>query len=268
MTLDNPYKMTLDNPYKMTLDNPYKRIARPFDNPRGRWIIGSIDRSHLLSSDFATNRTTAIRAYHAIEKDLRQVFDFIEPDDRNMTTFSTRLYEIFLRASTEFESNCKLILCENGYSRSGKKLNITDYKKIKKATRLLEYKVQLTVWANKPLLLDPFSCWSNCDSLNWYKEYNEVKHNRSSEFHRANLKNTVDAVAALFIILFAQFNTLSFSAHELVGHVNNVDEWLVHHNSIFWVKVPTDWSENECYSSTSRNETFNQFDFNIEVNAL
>lgn len=248
----------------MTLDNPYKRIARPFDHPHGSWIIGSIDRSYLLSSDFATNRTTAIRAYHAIEKDLRQVFDFIEPDDRNLTAFSTRLYEIFLRASTEFESNCKLILSENGYPRSPRSsdgLKIYDYRKINEATRLLEYKIQLTVWANKPLLLEPFLCWSNCDTLNWYKEYNAVKHNRSSEFHRANLKNTVDAVAALFIILFAQFNILTFSAHELVAWHNNWDGWLAHQNSIFWVKVPTNWSEDECYSSTSTNETFNQFSF-------
>jgi len=180
----------------MTLDNPYKRIARPFDKPRGRWIIGSIDRSYLLSSDFATNRTTAIRAYHAIEKDLYQVFDFIEPDDRNLTTFSIRLYEIFLRASTEFESNCKLILSENGYTRN-RDFKMTDYRKIKDTTRLLEYKIQLTVWANEPLLPEPFSRWLNCDSLNWYKEYNKVKHNRSSEFYCANLKNTIDAVAAL-----------------------------------------------------------------------
>ena len=51
------------------LDNPYKRIARPFDGKHGSWIIGSIDQSYLLSPDFATNRTTAIQAYHAIEKD-------------------------------------------------------------------------------------------------------------------------------------------------------------------------------------------------------
>lgn len=247
------------------LDNPYKRIARPFDHPRGSWIIGSIHQSYLLNSDFAVNRTSAIRAYHTIEKDLRQVFDFIEPDNRNLTTFSTRLYEIFLRASTEFESNCKLILSENVYSYGKRNLNITDYKRINEATHLLEYKIQLSVWANQPLLLEPFLCWSSCETLNWYKEYNAVKHNRSSEFHRANLKNTVDAVAALFIILFAQFNVLTFSSHELVEHLNDVDGWLTHHNSIFWVKVPINWREDECYFSESLNETFNQFDFNPPI---
>lgn len=244
----------------MTLANPYKRIARPFDAPHGSWIIGSIERSYLLRPEFAADRTTLIRAYHAIEKDLRQVFDFIEPDDRNLNTFSTRLYEIFLRASTEFESNCKLILSENGYSRKGN-LDITDFKRINKATHLLEYKIQLIVWASEPLLLEPFLCWSNCDRLYWYKEYNTVKHNRSSEFHRANLKNTIDAVAALFIILFSQFNILTFSAHELVVSYNDWDGWLAHQNSIFWVKVPTSWQPYECYSSSSTNATFTKFDF-------
>ncbi|MEI6331985.1 MAG: hypothetical protein WCP16_22325 [Pseudanabaena sp. ELA645] len=250
----------------MTLDNPYKRIARPFDHPRGPWMIGSIHRSYLLNSDFAVNRTSAIRAYHTIEKDLRQVFDFIEPDNRNLTTFSTRLYEIFLRASTEFESNCKLILSENVYSCPSHKrnLDITDYKRINEATHLSEYQIALTIWADVPLLLNPLSPWSTDGSLDWYQKYNTVKHNRSSEFHLANLKNTIDAVAALFIILFAQFNVLAFSSHELVEHLNDVDGWLTHHNSIFWVKVPINWSEDQCYSSepTSMNETFNQFNFN------
>ena len=243
----------------MTLANPYKRIARPIDTPHSPWV-NSIERSYLLRPEFATDRTTAIRAYHAIEKDLRQVFDFIEPHDQNLTTFSTRLYEIFLRASTEFESNCKLILSENGYN-SIHDFNMGDYKKINQATRLSEYKIQLTIWANAPRLLKPLLSWSSNGSLHWYQKYNTVKHNRSREFHLANLENTVDAVAALFIILFAQFNILAFSAHELVTHLNDVNGWLAHHNSIFWVKVPTSWDEDECYSSASTNETFNQFSF-------
>ena len=244
----------------MTLDNPYKRIARPFDMGHGSWIVGSIDQLYLLNSNFATNRTTAIRAYHAIEKDLLQVFDFIEPDDQNLNTFSTRLYEIFLRASTEFESNCKLILSDNGYT-SNRDFNMGDYKKINQATRLSEYKIQLTIWANKPRFLEPLLPWSTGGTLDWYQKYNTVKHNRSREFHLANLENTVEAVAALFIILFSQFNTLTFSAHELVASHSNWDGWLAHQNSIFWVKVPTSWTVDECYSSASKNVTFNQFSF-------
>jgi hypothetical protein len=244
----------------MTLANPYKRIARPFDDHRGPWIIGSIEQSYLLRPEFAADRTTLIRAYHAIEKDLRQVFDFIEPDDRNLNTFSTRLYEIFLRASTEFESNCKLILSENGYSRK-RDLDMRDYKKIEQATRLSEYQIQLTIWANKPRLLEPLLLWSKGGSLDWYQKYNCVKHDRSRKFHLANLENTVEAVAALFIILFAQFNFLTFSAHELVALYNDWNGWLAHQNSIFWIKVPTSWTEDECYSSASTNETFEQFSF-------
>ena len=171
----------------------------------------------------------------------------------------------FFAHPPSFESNCKLILSENVYSYGKRNLNITDYKRINEATHLLEYKIQLSVWANQPLLLEPFLCWSSCETLNWYKEYNAVKHNRSSEFHRANLRNTVDAVAALFIILFAQFNVFTFSSHELVEHLNDVDGWLTHHNSIFWVKVPINWREDECYFSESLNETFNQFDFNPPI---
>jgi hypothetical protein len=244
----------------MTLNRPYKRIARPFNTPSGSYVGGIISESYLVDHNFAPDRTTAIRGYHAIENDLRRVFEFVEPHDRNDNVFSTRLYEIFLRASTEFESNCKSILSANGYTRSGD-WNMNDYKKIEAATRLSEYQIQLTIWSDAPRVLKPLAHWSSGGSLPWYQDYNKVKHNRTDEFERANLKNTLDAVAALFAILFAQFNILAFSAHELVSSLEDWNGWLAHHNSIFWIKLPTGWTASECYGFTALTPTFDAFTF-------
>ncbi|WP_299411070.1 hypothetical protein [Acaryochloris sp. IP29b_bin.148] len=244
----------------MTLNRPYKRIARPFNMPNGSYVGGTIDESYLADHNFAPDRTTAIRGYHAIENDLRRVFEFVEPHQQNLDTFSTRLYEIFLRASTEFESNCKSILAANGYSRAGD-WNMGDYKKIEAATRLSEYQIRLTIWADTPRVLQPLAPWSTGGSLPWYQDYNTVKHNRSDKFKLANLKNTVDAVAALFVILFAQFNILAFSAHELVSSHGDWNGWLAYHNSIFWIKLPTGWTTSECYGFASLTPTFGAFSF-------
>jgi hypothetical protein len=244
----------------MKLNRPYKRIARPFNIPSSLYLGACIDNSYLVDPNFAPDRTTAIRGYHAIESDLRRVFEFVEPHDRNVDVFSTRLYEIFLRASTEFESNCKSILSANGYTRDGD-WNMSDYKKIEAATRLSEYQIQLTIWAGTPRVLQPLAPWSSGGSLPWYQDYNKVKHNRTDEFECANLKNTLDAVAALFAILFAQFNILAFSAHELVSFLNDWNGWLAHHNSIFWIKLPTGWTMNECYGFTALTPTFDAFPF-------
>jgi hypothetical protein len=247
----------------MTLNRPYKRIARPFNTPSGSYFAhvgGTIDESYLVDHNFAPDRTTAIRGYHAIENDLRRVFEFVEPHNKNVDVFSTRLYEIFLRASTEFESNCKSILSANEYNQK-RDLNMRDYKKIEAATRLSEYQIRLTIWADAPRVLSPLEPWSSGKSLSWYQDYNTVKHNRTDEFERANLKNTVDAVAALFAILFAQFNILAFSAHELVSSWNDWNGWLAHHNSIFQIKLPTGWTAQECYGFTAMPPTFDAFTF-------
>ena len=229
----------------MTLTRPYKRIARPFDKPTGCYS-GEIDVSYLVDHEFAPGRTTAIRGYHAIEADLRRLFEYVEPHDKNLKTFSTRLYEIFLRASTEFESNCKSILTANGYARVGD-WNMNDYKKIEAATRLSEYRMRVEIWADSPRLLQPLSAWAGGGGLQWYQDYNTVKHHRTDKFDLANLRNTVDAVASLFAILFAQFHILAFSEQELVAMHHEWDGWNAHHDSIFWIKCPTSWDLNECY---------------------
>ena len=242
------------------LQQPYKRIARPFETPTGSFVGGQVDQSYLVQSGYATDRTTFIRGYHALESDLKRLFDYVEPDDRNLKAFSTRLYELLLRASTEFEANCKAILSANGYSRTSG-LNMNDYRRIEAATHLSGYKLRLTVWARSPREIQPLEQWSAGNPLQWYQAYNDVKHNRIADFHKANLENAVDAVASLFTILFAQFNVLAFSAHELVSSHDHWNGWLAHPNSIFQVNTPRDWNINECYSFAGIPSAFDSYLF-------
>lgn len=249
----------------MTLPRPYKRIARPFDQPKGDYVVGNVDGCYLADDDYAPDRTSVLRSYHSVESDFRTLFDYIEPHDANLNTYSTRLYEIFLRASTEFESNCKAILTANNYVRAGD-WNMNDYKKLEPATHLSKYRLKLTLWSPTSKILQPLQPWGGGHALQWYQDYNKVKHNRSTEFHRANLSNTLDAVAALFIIVFSQFHFLSFSSHEIVESYSYWDPWIVHANSMFWVDVPDNWNPTECYGFTNAdlpnlNPKFDTFTF-------
>jgi hypothetical protein len=230
----------------MTLARPFKRIARPFKKPDGDYVGGIVDGCYLADDGYAPDRTSVLRSYHSIESDFRTLFDFIEPHDENLKTYSTRLYEIFLRASTEFESNCKAVLSANNYKREGN-WNMDDYRKLDSATRLSSYRLKLTLWSPTPKILQPMQPWASGNALPWYQDYNTVKHNRSSEFYRANLSNTLEAVAALFIVVFSQFHILSFSSHEIVESYSRWPPWIVHANSMFWVQVPGDWKLDECY---------------------
>lgn len=56
----------------------------------------------------------------------------------------------------------------------------------------------------------PFELWEAGDStqtLPWYAAYNAVKHDRETEFSQARLEHLFDSIAAVAIMLQAQFGT-------------------------------------------------------------
>jgi hypothetical protein len=137
-----------------------------------------------------------------------------------------------------------------------------DYKKIEEATRLSEYQLKLTSWAGDAKLIQPLQPWADGGSLPWYKGYNEVKYSRVDAFEKANLQNAIDSVAAVSSVLFAQFNLLAFSSNEIVSMHDNWDGWMAHSNSIFWIKPPSSWREDECYGFGAQPFSFMSYEFN------
>ena len=202
----------------MSLARPYFRICRD-----GGTTSYDDDEffPYILDPRYCRERTSLCRAYKMLEQDLEILFEYIEPCDANKLTHSHRTFELMLRASTEFEANCKGILLANGYSptkkdkagnpalRPSDEWNIADYWKINKAIKLSDYKVLLKSWHPNSLELQPFRDWHGVTShqgLSWYKAYNEAKHNRDTKFERSNFANTIEAIAGLLCVLFAQFN--------------------------------------------------------------
>jgi hypothetical protein len=52
------------------------------------------------------------------------------------------------------------------------------------------------------LTLQPWGEWRSANGVPcWWTAYNKIKHERATEFERANLKNALDAVGGLFIAL-------------------------------------------------------------------
>lgn len=232
----------------MPLSKPFYRIIRPFTD--GEYIpSGKDDEVYILSSDYASDRATLIRAYAIIERDLVELFNYIEPADANLCTYSHKMYELLLRVSTEFETNCKAVLNANGYAKaSGTNLNIQDYHKIDKASKLSEYKIILDTWLPSQKVFQPFKDWSSGRTLRWYQSYNAVKHDRSTEFREASLENVMASVTGLLSILVSQFHVFAFNPYQSVGAFTEGDDGsLFTDTSLFKVMLPTSWSQNEQY---------------------
>ena len=220
----------------MAITKPYFRIAR----------IESGDE-YIRDRRYAPDRFMLIQSYQLIENDLKKILEFIEPADSNKDTYSHRLYELLLRCSTEFETNCKRILYANGYRRGN--LKMEDYYKINKATRVSEYEIEINNWYPSTKTFCPLQEWSSNYTLPWYQAYNHVKHDRFQNFNEATLNNVLFAAASVLAILFAQFYEYTFSPYndETMLAQRDSDDFRYGNNSLFNIKPCTRWPGREQY---------------------
>ncbi|MEW6241765.1 MAG: hypothetical protein AB1564_13240 [Chloroflexota bacterium] len=222
----------------MSINRPYRRTCRQFVDglytEGGRW-------GYMIHPKFAQSPEHYIRAFLLLLKDLQELFDYIEPADENLSCYSYRIHALLLRACVEVEANCKAILVENGYTKSGD-MNMSDYKKINTTHRLSSYQVKVPYWRGTGDLRTPFSAWSTYSTLPWYESYNITKHDRHMGFKEATLGNLLDACCGVLVILSAQFGTNDFSPSNTllaVGGPNDGMESGI--GEYFRVKFPDDW---------------------------
>ena len=196
-------------------------------------------------------------------KDLSNLFEYNEPSDDNLNTYSHRTYELFLRICTEYEANSKAILTANGYNVL-RRLNITDYAKINNSSKLSEYSVIFFNWRNNPKEFYPFRDFTNGNSLSWYSDYNQVKHDRHINFNLASFSNVMLSVSGLISILYSQFHMYIFK-HYIPESIwsEEYQNYKYAPGSIFGIKSPV-WSEDERYRfqwDDIQNDPFQRYQF-------
>jgi hypothetical protein len=197
----------------MTVTKPYYRTARQFAD--GNYVEGG--RSYyVLHHSYADRPSDYIRAFLLIQKDLQTIFEYIEPSDQNLDTYSFRTYELLLRTCTEIEANFKAIFRANSYSRASGNLSIVDYAKIDKSHYLSEYMVKMPYWSDGSHVRTPFAGWKSGHSLTWYQAYNASKHDRAKELKAATFNNLIDAFCGLSSLLASQFLNYDFGPADSV----------------------------------------------------
>lgn len=221
----------------MSIDKPFFRI----------WRSSSPIEEYLADDVYADGRSRLCHAYEIIVRDLLKVFEYVDPTNDNLNAYSHRLFELLLRASTEFETNCKRILCANGYPKPSGKMNISDYRRINAACRLSDYRLHLGLWS-PPMLLRPFEAWAGPSGQpDWYQAYTHAKHDRLVRFSEASLGNVVRAVAGLLTVLFAQFGAFAFNPYQDQDmYVSDDEGFLWADTSIFRMNPPA-WSGDHEY---------------------
>jgi hypothetical protein len=224
----------------MAVTKPYYRTCRPIIN-------GRYGGSYIQHPKYAKSPEHYVRAFTLLLKDMQELFDYIEPADKNLSCFSYRVHELLLRSCVEVEANCKAILVENGYTKEGD-MNIGDYKKINLSHKLSSYEVKMPFWHGTQNIRRPFSSWAVDGSLLWYQAYNATKHDRHESFDLATLEQMIDAMSGLVVLLSSQFHTHDFGPGEdFLADVGPNDGMESSIGGYFRIRYPRDWPMDQRY---------------------
>ena len=133
-----------------------------------------------------------------LESDFHATTRYIACFATNDTTCSIEFAQQLVCISTECEAIikkiCKIIDPKN------KAVNMGHYKRtiLHKFPEIHKAPVRLD---SPHRTVHPFAEWNNSGGrLEWWNAYQDVKHHRDSNFEKANLKNTLNALCALLIL--------------------------------------------------------------------
>lgn len=138
----------------------------------------------------------------ALEADLSVLSRFVEFTEDNFATYSIEQVRLFLTAASEVDVVMKQYCAVLAPAESAE--NIEQYRGIIHPLRpglssatasLPRFGVTLTPWSN----------WQQNRTPAWWADHNRVKHQRSEYFASAHLKNVLNAVGALFLLLIMYY---------------------------------------------------------------
>ena len=134
--------------------------------------------------------------YLCLERDFDNTSRYIEPIGQE-DTYSFEFVKIINLACSEVESVFRR-LCEviNPNSKAG---NMCQYKStiLTNYPKIVEAEVRVVRWGE---LIKPFQNWDT-NKLDWWDNYQLVKHKRSENFKLANYRNAVFSISALYILI-------------------------------------------------------------------
>ena len=135
----------------------------------------------------------------ALERSLDELSRYVEFHKRNFRCFSVEIARLLLACGAEVDVVCKQI-CQ-AHNTASRAETILQYRReiVSAFPGVTGFKVLLP---NYGLTLRPWDEWRKTDGVpHWWTAYNKTKHQRQTEYHQANLKNMLNAIAGLFVVV-------------------------------------------------------------------
>lgn len=148
----------------------------------------------------------------ALDADLERAVRFVAPEPTNFSAYSIELARLLFSACSEIDVVAKA-LCAQVAPQASRK-NIDDYRTV--ITK--EYPNFPTVKAAIPrygLEFQPWMDWQSGTNPVWWRSHTNVKHERTKHFPEANLKNSLNALAGLFLLVLYYYQPALYDHHLL-----------------------------------------------------
>ena len=135
-----------------------------------------------------------------LDIDLDTASRYVDFTEENYQTYSIEFVRLLLAVCSEIDVVAKILCTKINENSQGN--NINEYR----ATITAEYPKLHTLEIEIPkhqIILNPWSKWGEDEgNPSWWRSYNQVKHKRDREYKEANLINTLNALAGLYVLLF------------------------------------------------------------------
>lgn len=133
-----------------------------------------------------------------LEADLEVLSRYVEFSKDNYATYSTEMVRILLAAGSEVDVVLKE-LCRK-LEPTSRAENIEEYRRcvLRLQPEISSARVRLPRHATA---IVPWENWRVDQTPDWWRSYNNVKHQRGENYREANLQQVIASVAGLFILL-------------------------------------------------------------------
>jgi len=151
-----------------------------------------------------------------LEKELIDALEYVELSNKNHKTFSNRFNKILLSIGSEVDVTMK-VLCKK-FVVPQKTSNIDSYRSDIMNIRPGFPNIEIEILNYGKI--KPWESWLNGTNPTWWRDYNDLKHERDTYFEKGNLENVVQSLSGLYSILLylyeSEISSLAFSQYPVL----------------------------------------------------
>ena len=137
--------------------------------------------------------------FSCLEDDLLELSRWVEFCAENESVYSIELARLLMTAAAEVDVVAKALCAAIDRPRAAESINVYQEVLIRALPMLPDAVVDMPRFGMK---FQPWVNWAQAKNPpDWWQGNNKVKHQRSTHFDRASLKNVLNAIAGLLILL-------------------------------------------------------------------